>query len=77
MTDYRAHFDADVEFVNGGRLNAEGFRLDLLGPNPSDEEIGELFIQHLGLALVRSVELQISLICNSRRWWTCRCNCSG
>jgi kynurenine formamidase len=58
VTEYRAHFDADVEFVNGGRLTAEGFRLDLLGPNHSDEEIGELFIQHLGLALVRSVELQ-------------------
>jgi kynurenine formamidase len=58
VIEYRAHFDADVEFVNGGRLTADGFRLDLPGPNLSDEEIGELFIQHLGLALVRSVELQ-------------------
>jgi arylformamidase len=58
VTEYRAHFGADVEFVNGGRLTAEGFRLDLPGPNLSDEEIGELFIQHLGLALVRGVALQ-------------------
>jgi arylformamidase len=58
VTEYRAHFGADVEFVNGGRLTAEGFRLDLPGPKLSDEEIGQLFIQHLGLALVRSVELQ-------------------
>jgi arylformamidase len=58
VTEYRAHFDADVEFVNGGRLTAKGFRLDLPGPNHSDEEIGKLFIEHLGLALVRSVELQ-------------------
>ena len=58
MTEYRAHFDADVEFVNGGRLTAEGFRLDLPGPALLDEEIGELFIRHLGLALVGRVELR-------------------
>jgi arylformamidase len=58
VTEYRAHFDADVEFVNGGRLTAEGFRLDLPGPALSDEEIGELFIRHLGLALVGRVELR-------------------
>ena len=58
VTEYRAHFDADVEFVNGGRLTAEGFRLDLPSPNLSAEEIGELFIQHLGLALVGGVELR-------------------
>jgi arylformamidase len=58
MTEYRAQFDADVEFANGGRLTAEGFRLDLPGPNLSDDEIGELFIQHLGLALVGYVELR-------------------
>ena len=58
MTEYRAHFDADVEFVNGGRLTAERFRLDLPSPNLSDQEIGELFIQHLGLALVGGVELR-------------------
>ena len=58
MTEYRAYFDADVEFVNGGRLTAEGFRLDLPGPALSDEEIGELFIRHLGLALVGGVELR-------------------
>jgi hypothetical protein len=29
MPEYRAHFDAAVEFVNGGSLTAEGFRLDL------------------------------------------------
>ena len=56
--EYRAHFDADVQFVNGGRLTAEGFRLDLPGPNLSNEQIAELFIRHLGLALVGEVELR-------------------
>ena len=58
VPDYRAHFDADVEFINGGRLTAEGFRLDIPGPDLSNAEIAELFIQHLGLALVGKVQLQ-------------------
>ena len=54
MVQYRAHFDARVEFANGGDLTANGFRLDL----PSaDAEVEPLFVQHLGLALVSSVEL--------------------
>jgi arylformamidase len=58
VTDYRAHFDAEVEFVNGGRLTAEGFRLDLPGADLSDDQIAELFVRHLGLALVSSVQLR-------------------
>jgi arylformamidase len=58
VTEYRAHFDAAVKFVNGGRLTAEGFRLDLTGPDLSDDQIAELFVRHLGLALVSSVELR-------------------
>jgi len=54
MTQYRAHFDATVEFTNGGGLTANGFRLDL--PD-RDVDVAPLFIQHLGLALVGKVEL--------------------
>lgn len=57
MTEYRAHFDADIAFVNGGGLRAEAFRLDLPSPQLSEAEIGELLVRHLGLALVGSVEL--------------------
>jgi kynurenine formamidase len=54
----RAHFDAKVTFANGGGLTAEGFRLDLPdGADQSAESVGRLFVQHLGLALVGSVEL--------------------
>ena len=58
VTEYRAHFDAEVEFANGGRLTAEGLRLDLPGLDLSDEQIAELFVRHLGLALVSGVELR-------------------
>lgn len=57
-TPYRAHFDARVTFANGGGLTAEGFRIDLPGPDADAAEVGRLFVQHLGLALVGSVEVE-------------------
>jgi len=54
VPQYRAHFDACIEFANGGDLEAHGFRLDL----PSrDADVSRLLVQHLGLALVSSVTL--------------------
>ncbi len=57
MTEYRAHFDAEIDFVNGGSLRAEGFRLDLPSSALSEPEIAELLVRHLGLSLVGRVEL--------------------
>lgn len=57
MTEYRAAFDADIRFVNGGGLRAEGFRLDLPSSELDEGEIAELLVRHLGLALVGSVTL--------------------
>jgi arylformamidase len=54
VPQYRAHFDARIEFANGGDLEAHGFRLDL--PSPSSN-VEQLLVQHLGLALVSSVTL--------------------
>src|SRR6476620_11814685 len=55
---YRAHFDFDLRFANGGALAGTGFRLDLPNGGESTEEIGLLLVQHLGLALVDEVELR-------------------
>jgi kynurenine formamidase len=57
VSDYRAHFDAVVEFANGGSLSAEGFRIDLPGETADAETVGRLFVQHLGLALVGAVHI--------------------
>lgn len=57
MTDYRAHFDAEIDFVNGGGLRAEGFRLDLPSADLDEPAIAELLVRHLGLALVGRVAL--------------------
>jgi len=57
-TQYRAHFDFDLRFANGGELSGTGFRLDLPSDTASAEEIGLLLVKHLGLALVDEVELR-------------------
>ena len=57
MPDYRARFDARVTFANGGGLTAEGFRLDLPTGSETEERVGELFVAHLGLAMVARTEL--------------------
>lgn len=58
MPEYRAHFDFDIRFANGGDLSGTGFRLDVPSAELSEAEIGRLLVQHLGLALVDSVELR-------------------
>jgi kynurenine formamidase len=57
LSEFRAHFDARVTFANGGGLTAEGFRLDLPTGAESSEEVGRLFVRHLGLAMVDSVTI--------------------
>ncbi len=57
MTEYRAAFDAEVTFQNGGGLQAQGFRLDVSGPDATEAELAALFIRHLGLLMVDEVRL--------------------
>ena len=58
MPEYRAHFDFDIRFANGGEIAGTGFRLDLPSHSLSTDEIGLLLVKHLGLALVDEVELR-------------------
>ncbi len=57
MVEYRAEFDAEVSFSNGGRLSAEGFRVDVAGPDVEENEIATLFVASLGLLMVDRVQL--------------------
>jgi kynurenine formamidase len=57
VTDYRAQFDATVIFGNGGGLHAQGFRVDVPGPDTSEAEIAALFVASLSLLMVERVEL--------------------
>jgi arylformamidase len=58
MPDYRAHFDFDIAFANGGELSGTGFRLDLPSPDVDEASVGLLLVRHLGLALVDEVRLR-------------------
>ncbi|MCC2032461.1 cyclase family protein [Microbacterium allomyrinae] len=58
MPDYRAHFDFDIRFANGGALSGTGFRLDLPSPDLAQDDIARLLVTHLGLALVDEVALR-------------------
>jgi arylformamidase len=57
MVDFRAELDAEVTFLNGGALQAQGFRLDVPGPDVGEQELGVLFVEHLGLLMVDQVRL--------------------
>lgn len=57
MVDYRAEFDADVRFLNGGALQTQGFRLDVPGPDVDDADLAARFVRHLGLLMVDRVTL--------------------
>jgi arylformamidase len=59
---YRAQFDATVTFSNGGRLSAEGFRVDVSGPQPQEGEVAALFVASLSLLMVDRVELSNLLV---------------
>lgn len=58
VTEYRASFDAEVTFLNGGGLQAQGFRLDVPGADVSEEAVADLFVRHLGLLMVDRVRLR-------------------
>lgn len=57
LHQFRAEFDATVVFSNGGALQTEGFRIDVPGPDTSEQEVAELFVRSLNLLMVERVEL--------------------
>jgi arylformamidase len=57
-TEYRAQFDAVVTFSNGGGLRADGFRVDVPGPDVTEQDVADLFIASLNLLMVEAVELR-------------------
>lgn len=51
MTQYRAVFDAEVLFTNGGGMRAEGFRVDVPSAEVGEAEVGQLWLASLGLLM--------------------------
>jgi kynurenine formamidase len=57
MTTYRARFDASVTFTNGGGLQAQGFFVDVPSAEATSAQVGELFLDSLGLLMAGEVRL--------------------
>lgn len=55
---WRAVFDAEVTFSNDGGLQAQGFRVDIPGPDVTDAEIGRLFVTSLDLLMADTVTVR-------------------
>lgn len=62
MTEYRAIVDAEVTFLNGGGLQAQGFRLDLPAAEVTDDQLADLLVSHLGLLMVDRVRIVRSTV---------------
>jgi hypothetical protein len=57
MTDYRAVFDAEITFSNGGGLQAQRFRVDVPNADVTHDEIARLFVTSLDLLMTDTAQV--------------------
>ena len=57
QAQYRAELDFEIAFANGGHLSGEGFRIDIDGPDPGDDQLGAALIRDLGLLMAAEVRI--------------------
>jgi arylformamidase len=57
QAQYRAELDFEIAFANGGHLSGEGFRIDIDGPDLSDDELSAALIRDLGLLMADEVRI--------------------
>ncbi len=55
--DKRVVFDFEVDFSNGGGIQGQGFRLDIIGEDISDSELGEYIVRDMRLLMVETVRI--------------------
>ena len=63
---YRAELDFEITFSNGGSLRGEGFRIDIAGSGPTEDELGAALIADLGLLMADRVEIRRYQILSER-----------
>jgi kynurenine formamidase len=57
-SDKRAQFDFEIEFLNGGGLQGQGFRLDIAGDDIDDRALADYIVRDLRLLMVASVRIR-------------------
>jgi kynurenine formamidase len=62
MTDRRVQFDFEVDFLNGGGLQGQEFRLDIDGPDVTDEELAHAIVRDLRLLMVGAVRIRNKVV---------------
>ena len=50
-------FDFEIEFLNGGGLQGQEFRLDIEGDDIDDDALARLLVEDLRLLMVASVRI--------------------
>jgi arylformamidase len=55
--DKRVVFDFEIDFLNGGGVQGQGFRLDIDGEEISDRELGDVIVRDLRLLMVGPVRI--------------------
>ena len=56
-TDKRVKFDFEVDFSNGGGIQAQGFRLDIGGADIGDEVLADYIVRDMRLLMVSAVRI--------------------
>lgn len=62
MTDRRVQFDFEVDFLNGGGLQGQEFRLDIDGEDTTEAELAEAIVRDLRLLMVGAVRIRNTTI---------------
>jgi arylformamidase len=57
QAQFRAELDFEITFANGGSLAGEGFRIDIAGPELTDDELSAALITDLGLLMADDVRI--------------------
>jgi arylformamidase len=57
-TDKRVVFDFEIDFLNGGGIQGQQFRLDIDGEHITDQELGHAIIRDMRLLMVREVRIK-------------------
>jgi len=57
MSDQRACFDFEVDFLNGGGIQGQDFRIDIEGDDIGDNDLAARIIADLRLLMVREVRI--------------------
>ncbi len=57
MTDKRVSFDFEIDFLNGGGIQGQQFRLDIAGDDISEDALAAQIIADLGLLMVGEVRI--------------------